>query len=447
MYTERRNAGAFDIDFASTSQDPSPSGLTQGWSCEGRTNVARYCDPAVDSLIDAAIRTREGAGAGLARRAAAHRGRRAGRLHVHPELHVRREPAIHQRAHPAGIGVARPARMDRRPQGRDAPRGTEVRRWLLRRALQSLVTLVVALVILFLLMHILPGDPLSRVGEAGRSHPSRSRRCALATAWTGRCSSSSGASWSGSSTGDLGMSIEYGRPVTGLLLERLPATLLLGGTVLLLNFTVGLWLGVRQAVRKDSPRTAGSPRCRWPATRRRRSGWAWCWRGWSGCSWRLLPPAGMRDPLLDAGGLSRRPSTSLRHLVLPALTLSVVSIAGTMRYQRTAMLEALRLPYILTARAKGLTERRWSGARVAERAVPGADAVRAVAPDPGQRLGVRRVGVRLAGSRLAGRRGGREPGLSPAHGRRDAGGQAWSSWPAFSRTSPTPLLDPRVRYS
>jgi peptide/nickel transport system substrate-binding protein len=62
VYAERRHAGAFDIDFASTSQDPSPSGLTQGWSCQGRTNFAGYCDPAVDSLIDAAIRTREGAG-------------------------------------------------------------------------------------------------------------------------------------------------------------------------------------------------------------------------------------------------------------------------------------------------------------------------------------------------------------------------------------------------
>jgi peptide/nickel transport system substrate-binding protein len=62
VYTERRAAGAFDIDFSSTGQDPSPSGLTQGWSCQGRTNVAHYCDPAVDSLIETAIRTREGAG-------------------------------------------------------------------------------------------------------------------------------------------------------------------------------------------------------------------------------------------------------------------------------------------------------------------------------------------------------------------------------------------------
>jgi peptide/nickel transport system permease protein len=48
----------------------------------------------------------------------------------------------------------------------------------------------------------------------------------------------------------------------------------------------------------------------------------------------------------------------LRHLFLPALTLSVVSIAATVRYQRAAMREALRLECIQTARSKGLTERR-----------------------------------------------------------------------------------------
>jgi peptide/nickel transport system permease protein len=77
-----------------------------------------------------------------------------------------------------------------------------------------------------------------------------------------------------------------------------------------------------------------------------------------GVEWRLLPAAGMQDPLLssDAGFLSRAGDV-LRHLVLPVLTLSVVSIAATMRYQRAAMLEVLRLPYIVTARAKGLPER------------------------------------------------------------------------------------------
>jgi peptide/nickel transport system substrate-binding protein len=58
VWLERRTAGNFDIDFASTSQDPSPSGLSQGWSCSGGTNVARYCDPRVDSLIERAVLSR-----------------------------------------------------------------------------------------------------------------------------------------------------------------------------------------------------------------------------------------------------------------------------------------------------------------------------------------------------------------------------------------------------
>jgi peptide/nickel transport system substrate-binding protein len=63
VYKERRDAGQFDLDFSATSQDPSPSGLAQGWSCQGRTNVAHFCDPAVDSLIDTAVRTSDAAGA------------------------------------------------------------------------------------------------------------------------------------------------------------------------------------------------------------------------------------------------------------------------------------------------------------------------------------------------------------------------------------------------
>jgi peptide/nickel transport system substrate-binding protein len=52
---ERREAGKFDIDFSGAIQDPSPSGLVQSWSCSGSSNVAEYCDPAVDSLLDRAI--------------------------------------------------------------------------------------------------------------------------------------------------------------------------------------------------------------------------------------------------------------------------------------------------------------------------------------------------------------------------------------------------------
>jgi peptide/nickel transport system substrate-binding protein len=64
VWAERRSRGNFDIDFSSATQDPTPSGLTQSWSCTGGTNVARYCDPAVDSLIARAITSPPGPAAG-----------------------------------------------------------------------------------------------------------------------------------------------------------------------------------------------------------------------------------------------------------------------------------------------------------------------------------------------------------------------------------------------
>jgi peptide/nickel transport system permease protein len=231
-----------------------------------------------------------------------------------------------------------------------------VRRWLARRTLQAALTLLIALVLLFLLIHVLPGDPLAREGERALT-PEQTEalraRYGLDRPLLGQLT----AFFGGLATGDLGVSIQYGRPVTELLLERLPATALLGGTVLLLNFVLGVWLGVRQAVRKDSRED------RWITTLSL-AGYAtpsfWLGivlAGFVGVRWRLLPPAGMRDPLGGDGTVATALDV-LRHLILPAITLSIVSIAGTMRYQRAALLEVLRLPYIVTARAKGLPESR-----------------------------------------------------------------------------------------
>jgi peptide/nickel transport system permease protein len=230
--------------------------------------------------------------------------------------------------------------------------------WLLRRALQAVATFAVALALLFILMRAAPGDPLMRLSE---NRPISPQEIALLRARYGLdqpVGRQLVAFLHGLVRGDLGISIEYGRPVSALIAERLPATLLLGGSVLLLNFTVGLWLGVRQAVRR------GKREDRWLTTLSL-AGYAMpsFWLGlvlaWLvGIHWRLLPAAGMEDPLLGMeGGPAARAVDVLRHLVLPVITLSVVSIAATMRHQRSAMLEVLRLPYILTARAKGLSER------------------------------------------------------------------------------------------
>jgi len=58
VWAERRGKGEFDVDFSSAVMDPSPAGMVQSWSCAGRngSNVAQYCDPQVDSLMERAIR-------------------------------------------------------------------------------------------------------------------------------------------------------------------------------------------------------------------------------------------------------------------------------------------------------------------------------------------------------------------------------------------------------
>lgn len=234
-----------------------------------------------------------------------------------------------------------------------------MRRWLVGRGVHALLTLVVAVCLLFFLMRAAPGDPLSRLGG---DRPISPREVATLRARYGLDQPvlKQFAAFAGSAfRGDLGTSIEFNRPVTRLIVERLPATLILGGTVLLLNFTLGLWLGVRQAVRK------GRATDRWLEAASLAgysvpSFWLGLLLAWAFAThWHLFPPGGMHDVLLDSdAGMWRRLTDLLRHLLLPALTLSLVSIAATMHYQRGAMIEALSLPFVQTARAKGIGERR-----------------------------------------------------------------------------------------
>lgn len=231
-------------------------------------------------------------------------------------------------------------------------------RWLLRRTAQAVLTFAIAVVLMFVLMRLAPGDPLARLQEGRLMTPDEIQHLRRLYHLDQPIPVQFGRFLQGVVRADLGNSIEHGLPVTTLIASRLPPTLLLGGAALLLNFTLGLWLGVRQAVRRGSreDRTLTVLSLAGYATP---SFWLGLVLAWLvGVELRWLPVAGMRDPLLPSGAswLERAADVGA-HLVLPALTLSVVTIAGTMRYQRTALLEVLRLPYIGTARAKGLPER------------------------------------------------------------------------------------------
>jgi len=209
-------------------------------------------------------------------------------------------------------------------------------------------------------MRIAPGDPLVRLDS---NTPLDSTEVRVLRERFGLDQSFGAQLWhwtGGAIRGDLGTSIgHYPETVGRLLATRLPASLILGGTVLLLNFTLGVWLGVVQA------RHRGDPVDRW-LTRASVTLYAMpaFWLGLVlvalvSLQWHLFPSTQMHDPLLSPDApWGTRLLDLLRHLVLPAFTLSAVTIAGTMRLQRTAMLETLREDYVRAARARGLSERR-----------------------------------------------------------------------------------------
>jgi peptide/nickel transport system permease protein len=153
--------------------------------------------------------------------------------------------------------------------------------------------------------------------------------------------------------GDFGRSYTLNRPVLDEVLERFRATLLLAGASLVLCSVFGLLAGIVSAVRQF--------------------GWAdriitflvligisvpSFWLGLIlilvfAVDLRLLPASGM-VAIYGGGG----PLDILKHLILPATTLSVVATGVIARLTRASMLEVLRQDYVRTARAKGLTERR-----------------------------------------------------------------------------------------
>lgn len=232
--------------------------------------------------------------------------------------------------------------------------------WLVRRVLQAALTFVVAVILVFLLVRLTPGDPLQRLTDDRPISPEAVAQLRARFGLDRPLSAQLRSFGAGLLRGDLGVSIErYPDRVTSLLARRLPPTLLLGGAVLVLNFTLGVWLGVLQARRR------GGATDRW-LTRASLAGYAMpsFWLAivlvaFVSIRWRLLPAAQMTDPLLalDAGPLTRA-ADLLRHLVLPAVTLSLTTIAVTMRHQRAALLGVLRLDFVRAARARGLPERR-----------------------------------------------------------------------------------------
>jgi peptide/nickel transport system permease protein len=150
--------------------------------------------------------------------------------------------------------------------------------------------------------------------------------------------------------GDLGESVRIQKPVTELILEKLPVTIELATLAMAIALTIGVTAGIVSAVLKDTP---------WDYAANVFALWGLSTPNfWLGILFILLfavklgwlPASGYVSPFEDLKG-------NLAAMIMPAFVLGNAFAAVLMRHTRSAMLQVLSADYVRTARAKGLEER------------------------------------------------------------------------------------------
>lgn len=231
-------------------------------------------------------------------------------------------------------------------------------RFVLRRLAQAVPIILGIVALDFLLLHLAPGDLADVLaGEAGSATPQYMAMLRQQFGLDQPLYVQLALYAKHMLTLDLGYSFRDQMPVIDLVLDRLWPTLLLMGTTLVLSVGVGVLLGLLAASRVNSWRDTlisilavvsyATPLF------------------WVGLmlivafSLKLdwLPATGMTDVAAFYEGWDYVVDVA-RHLVLPALTLSLFYLALYTRLMRAAMLEQYGMDYVVTARAKGLTEGR-----------------------------------------------------------------------------------------
>jgi peptide/nickel transport system permease protein len=224
-----------------------------------------------------------------------------------------------------------------------------MRKYVLRRLLVAIPSLLIASVIVFSLPRMIPGDVVQlMLEEKAYAKDLDALRAKLGLdrpihvqyfEWLGRVT-----------RGDLGESLWTKRPVVEELLSRLPVSLELGLLALGFAIAMALPVGVIAATRQD---TLSDYAARTMAILGLSVPGFWIatlavllpaiWWGWS--------------PPLHFTELSKDPWAHLRQFLLPAFILGLASAAAIMRLTRAMLLDVLRQDYVRTAWSKGLRER------------------------------------------------------------------------------------------
>ena len=231
-------------------------------------------------------------------------------------------------------------------------------RYAAERLVQAAVIVAFVATISFALIHFAPGDPFSAaIDNPNVSEEIRERL--RAQYGFDRPLPEQFARYVGQLIrGELGWSFSHDRPVREVLAHALPNTLLLMTIALLGSFALGILIAFVQVARRGS------------ATDHVLSGvsllflsmpdfWLAILALLTFTYWLpIFPVGGAVDPVMhEYLGLGGRILDRVKHLILPALTLTLLASATVARYQRAALLDVLPADYIRTARLKGLTER------------------------------------------------------------------------------------------
>jgi peptide/nickel transport system permease protein len=224
-----------------------------------------------------------------------------------------------------------------------------VTRFVLKRIGQALIALLGVSVVVFSLIHLVPGDPIR--AALGTRFDQQVYDALLVRSGLDQPLGVQFVDWLGRAlTGDLGVSFRTGRTVTSELGDRLPATLLLATGSLVIGLLIAIPLGVVSAVRQGKPVDYAASTISQIGVSvpdfwfgillillvSRTLGW--------------LPPGGY-VPFTDD------PVEALRRLLLPALTAGVVTGSILTRFVRSSVLEAMQAEHVRLARAKGMPER------------------------------------------------------------------------------------------
>lgn len=231
--------------------------------------------------------------------------------------------------------------------------------YIAKRVLQGALTIVLTSLVSFIIIQLAPGSYLDTLQQNPKISPQTLQQLknqfGLDSPWYvqyGRWL------WQVLTQFNFGQSFVYNRSVTSLLVERVPATLLLAITSITLTWAIAIPLGIVSAVQQGSL---------WDRGLRTLS---YVGQGFPSfiTAILLLVLAQNLTPLLPVGNMTSLNYGDLTgagkildvawHLILPTLALSITSFAGLQRLTRGQLLDVLRQDYIQTARAKGLPENR-----------------------------------------------------------------------------------------